>query len=137
MQCGTWNHISEHLYSVTNVKSIGLSCTFKGPFTYVWFCNVMPCSFEQYHFTELGRLSKCWHISLLQYQSQQSLMSPLILPENSLSVGKVPSSEWQIKISQSSKFHLNTWILTNTGWCFHLSDRFTPFLRNYLPNIWV
>lgn len=106
MQCRIWNYYQWNfpVRHTIILKSTGLFCTLNGPFTHVWFCNIMHWSFGKCCFTELNRLSKCWHVSQGSINRSHSLL-PHQSYQKSLKVsGKLSSSQWQLQIFQNSNF---------------------------------
>lgn len=114
-------------YSIA-FKSISLSCTLNGFFTHTWFCNVMRWSFGIYWSTELCRSFNYETFHYMISKKSHSLILPLTSSKNSLSVGKPPSSEWQIQVFQNSHLHL-------TGRIFFLKWQTHFIFEKCLPDI--
>ena len=88
------------------LKSFGLLCILNESFSQVWFCDMLYWLHGKYSFTELWRLSKCWHIL---HNIENSLILALIQYsqwlEMFLKIGKLSNSWWQIHVYQNSNFH--------------------------------
>lgn len=114
-------------YSIA-FKSISLSCTLNGFFTHTWFCNVMRWSFGIYWCTELCRSFNYDTFHYMMSKKSHSLILSLTSSKNSLSVGKPPSSEWQMQVFQNFHLHL-------TGRIFFLKWQTHFIFEKCLPDI--
>lgn len=145
--CVSWNVESEitfvnFSYSVA-IKPIDRSCKIycrlNGCFTPVWILLTSCYGIWKILVYWDCRSSKCWYVSLNNITKSYLLSSTPIL-ENSLNVGKLSVSQWQIQVFQISNFNPKAQILssaTNTASCFTWSNKLTLFVRNSLPNTQV
>lgn len=99
----------------------------------MWFYNIIHCPLE-----DIGRCYAALpNVNILMISELLcSLISPPILSERSLSIGKLSSSLWSIQVIQTSNFHPTAGILLliTSAVCFPWSDKLALFSRKRLPN---
>lgn len=106
LQGSVWNYIKT-CSVICCVKIYGFCGTLNGSFLHRKFSNSVHCSGRKYWLSKLCRSFKWWHISLYDIKKELLLlMSSLISSENSLSIGNLSRSWWQMQFVLNLKFCL-------------------------------